>query len=60
MSLNIFVSPDDDIGMKEGHSLINVMANLVNHLDHTKVIMIVSTPITLLSLSRHTIVLPYW
>lgn len=37
MTLNIFVSPGDDIRMKDGHILINIMTKLTDHLDSTKI-----------------------
>ena len=37
MALNMFVSPDDDRAMKEGHTIINIMAKLTDHLDETRV-----------------------
>ena len=39
MTLNIFVSPHDDIRMKEGQVLINVMGKLVEQLDASKVLL---------------------
>ncbi|XP_065071126.1 Fanconi anemia group I protein-like [Rhopilema esculentum] len=37
MALNMFVSPDDDRAMKEGLTIINIMAKLTDHLDETRI-----------------------
>ena len=44
MILNIFVSPDDEIRMKESQVLISIMGKLIEQLDSSKV----SLPFSLL------------